>query len=95
MYWSAPPFDAAADERNANDERSSWAEAALLVFAQRTRMAEEMVGDKEDPFFIVSDLLADLAHWCDRHQVDLPSALTHAAQHYLAETDGTGKQFKS
>jgi hypothetical protein len=55
----------------------------------------QRAGDNEDPFFIVYDLLADLAHWCDRHQVDLPSALAHAAQHYLAETGGTGKQFKS
>jgi hypothetical protein len=84
-----------SDDGTTNDERASWAEVALLAFAQRTRMAKRVIGDKEDAFLIVSDLLTDLAHWCDRHQVDLPAALTHAAQHYLAETDGTGKQFKS
>ena len=84
-----------SEDGPSNDDRALWAEAALLAFAQRTGLAKEIVGDKEDPFFIISDLLADLAHWCDRHQVDLPSALTHGAQHYLAETDGTGKQFKS
>jgi hypothetical protein len=78
-----------------NGERAAWAEIALLAFGQKTGLLKERIGDTEDPFFIISDLLADLAHWCDRHQVDLPSALTHAAQHYLAETDGTGKQFKS
>ncbi len=76
-----------------NDERASWAEAALLAFAQRTGMAKEMVGDKEEAFFIVSDLLADLGHWCDRHQVDLAAALVHAAHHYSAETKGYGRQF--
>jgi hypothetical protein len=84
-----------SDDGTTNDDRASWAEVALLVFAQRTGTAKEMVGDKEDPFLIVSDLLADLGHWCDRHGVDLPLALVHAAQHYLAETDGTGKQFNS
>jgi len=83
------------DDGPTNDERASWAEAALLSFAQRTGLAKEMLGDKEDPFLIVSDLLADLAHWCDRHNVDLPSALVHAARHYDAETGGTGRQFSS
>ena len=57
--------------------------------------AKEIVGDKEDRFFIISDLLADLAHWCDRNEVDLPSALIHAAEHYRAETNGRGKQFNA
>jgi hypothetical protein len=83
------------DDRTANDERAPWAEVALLTFARRTGMAEDMVGDKEDVFFIVSDLLADLGHWCDRHQVDLAAALVHAAEHYRAETKGYGRQFSS
>ncbi len=85
-----PPVDGVT-----NNDRASWAEVALLAFAKRTGMAKEMVGDSEDPFLIVSDLLADLAHWCDRHSVDLPSALAHAAQHYLAETESIGEQFSS
>jgi len=89
------PPNAAANEGTTNDDRALWAEAALLAFAQRIGLAKEMVGDKEDRFFIISDLLADLAHWCDRNEVDLPSALIHAGQHYCAETDGTGKQFSS
>jgi hypothetical protein len=67
-----------SDEGITNDERASWAEAALIVFAQRTGLTKETLGDKEDPFLMVSDLLADLAHWCDRSHVDLPSALEHA-----------------
>ena len=89
------PPDAAANEGASNDDRALWAEAALLTFAQRTGLAKEIVGDKEDRFFIISDLLADLAHWCDRNEVDLPSALIHAAEHYRAETNGRGKQFNA
>ncbi len=81
------------DEGIPNDDRASWAEAALLAFAQRTGMAKEMVGDKEDTFFIVSDLLADLGHWCDRHRLDLAEALAHAGHHYSTETKGYGRQF--
>jgi hypothetical protein len=82
------------DDGITNDDRASWAEAALIVFAQRTGLAQETLGDKEDPFLIVSDLLADLAHWCDLNRVDLPSALTHAARHYHAETGGQGGQLR-
>ena len=78
-----------------NDDRASWAEAALLAFGKRTRLLKESVGDKEDPFFIISDLLADLAHWCDRHEVDLAAALLQAAGHYKEETGGAGRQFSS
>lgn len=82
------------DERPTNDDRASWAEAALIVFAQRTGLAKETLGDKEDPFLIVSDLLADLAHWCDLNHIDLPAALAHAARHYNAETGGQGEQLR-
>jgi hypothetical protein len=94
MHWPVT-FDATADNGPTNDNRASWAEAALMAFCKQIGVISSSLGDKEEAFLIVADLVADLAHWCDRHQVDLPSALTHAAQHYLAETDGTGKQFKS
>lgn len=84
-----------ADEGPTNDDRTSWAEAALIVFAQRTGLVKETLGDEEAPFLIISDLLADVAHWCDRNHVDLPAALAHAARHYQAETGGTGRQFSS
>ena len=94
MIYPTPNNDSGNDGPT-NDERASWAEAALLSFAQRMGLAKEMLGDKEDPFLIVSDLLADLAHWCDRHKIDLPTALVHAARHYHAETGRTGRQFSS
>jgi hypothetical protein len=78
-----------------NDDRASWAEAALLAFGKRTRLLKKCVGDKEDPFFIISDLLTDLAHWCDRHNLEFSAALVHAAEHYGAETNVQGTQFGS
>ena len=75
-----------------NDERASWAEIALTAFGQRTGMVIESVGDDEDPFLIIADLLADLAHWCDRHGVDLQEALRRAGRHYRAEIGSLGKQ---
>lgn len=86
----AIPPDATAAEGITNAERANWAETALLAFGRQIGAVSNSIGDKEEPFLIVADLLADLAHWCDRNHVDLPSALTHAARHYQAETGGQG-----
>ena len=86
------PPDATADEGTTNADRASWAEIALRAFGQRTGMVYEVVGDDEDPFLIVADLLADVAHWCDRNNVDLQSAIRHATRHYRTETAQEGRQ---
>jgi hypothetical protein len=88
------PPDATADEGTTNQERSAWAETALLAFGRKTGTIKETIGDADDPFQILSDLMADLAHWCDRNNVDLPSVLKHASRHYLAETAGKGSQLR-
>ncbi len=84
--------DATAGEGPSNDERAAWAEVALLAFGQRMGMVREKLGADEDAFLIVADLLADLAHWCDRKDVGMQSALEYAAGHYQTETGGKGKQ---
>lgn len=86
------PPDATADEGTTNAERSSWAEIALYAYGQRTGTVYEVVGDDEDPFLIVADLLADLAHWCDRNDVSLRSAIWYATRHYQTETGSEGRQ---
>ena len=86
------PPDANADEGTTNADRASWAEVALLAYGKRTGTVRETVGDYEDPFLIVGDLLADLAHWCDRNNVDLQSAIRSATRHYQAETGSLGRQ---
>ena len=89
-----PPPDATGDEGITNDERASWAEVGLIAFGQLTGMVRSHIGDKEDGFLVVADLLCDIAHWCDRNGVDLPSALRLAASHYMEETGGQGGQLK-
>ncbi len=86
------PPDATADEGTTNAERASWAEIALRALGQRTGTVHEVVGDDEDPFFIVADLLADFAHWCDRSKVTLQSAIQYATRHYQTETASEGRQ---
>lgn len=86
------PPDATENEGTTNAERASWAELALRAYGRRTGTVHKVVGDDEDPVFIVGDLLADLAHWCDRHGVDLQSAIHSATRHYQAETASEGKQ---
>ena len=89
------PNDATTgDEDITNEKRASWAEAALIAFCKQTGVISSSLGEKEEAFLIVADLLADLAHWCDRNHVDLPSAWTHAARHYGAETGGQGGQLR-
>jgi hypothetical protein len=87
------PPDATAFEGITNDQRASWAEVGLVAFGQRTGLVRAHLGDKEDPFLVVADLLGDIAHWCDRNDVDLQVALRLAAQHYDEETGGEGEQF--
>jgi hypothetical protein len=67
------------DPDGQNDDRSSWAEAALQSFMDCTG------SDQEDA---LSDLLADLRHWCDRNNDDFDAALERARGHYEAETLG-------
>jgi len=86
------PNDATTDEGTTNDERASWAEVGLLAYGQRTGTVGEKVGDDEDPSLIVTDLLADIAHWCDRNNVDLQSALESATKYYQTETGEKGRQ---
>lgn len=69
---SLPP-----DPDGENDNRSQWAEDALVAFMASTGT------EKEDA---VADLLADLMHYCDRHAFDFEAELAQGRQHYEAET---------
>ncbi len=65
------------DPEGMNDNRAAWAGEALAVFMLATGT------DLEDA---VSDLIADLMHWCDRHGIAFDEELARAATHYEAET---------
>ena len=60
-----------------NPNRARWAAAALAEFRRQTG------ADLEDA---VSDLLADLMHWCDRLGQEFPQELRRALHHYEEET---------
>jgi hypothetical protein len=60
-----------------NEYCAECAAAALLIFQNLTN------SDREDA---VSDLLADLMHWCDRHGRNFDNELRRALYHYEEET---------
>ncbi len=68
------------DPERLNPNRARWAAAALAQFRQRTG------ADLKDA---VSDLLADLMHWCDRFGQEFPRELRRALNHYEEETDAS------
>jgi len=61
-----------------NEARVQWAESALLALASETGAD---VGDA------ISDLLADLMHWCDQHGQNFEIELGRARDHYDYETE--------
>jgi hypothetical protein len=71
-----------------NNDRSRWAAIGLERFASETGQIPGL--EIED---IVSDFIADLAHFCDRHNIDLQDQIRRAAGNYDAETRGRGVQF--
>lgn len=60
-----------------NSNRAKSAAAVLKSYQQRTPV------DLEDA---LSDLLADLVHWCDRVGQDFDMELLRARRHYAEET---------
>lgn len=63
-----------------NPNRALWAAAALGEFQRQTG------ADQADA---LSDLLADLMHWCDRYGQNFPKELRRALDHYEEETDAS------
>lgn len=71
------------DPDNQNQERAEWAQQTLAYFAKLTG------SDMEDA---LSDLLCNIAHWCDENDYEFETELRRAARHYADETDGRGVQ---
>lgn len=65
------------DPEGQNDDRAEWADAAIAAFRAVTGT------DLEDA---VSDLIADLMHWCDRHDISFSEELYRGQYHYRCET---------
>ncbi len=77
---SKPPQSLPQDPDRLNADRALWAAAALAELRRQTG------ADLEDA---VSDLLADLMHWCDRFGQEFPKELRRALNHYQEETDAS------
>ena len=74
---SQQPQPLPQDPDRLNAHRALWAAAALAELRRQTG------ADLEDA---VSDLLADLMHWCDRFGQAFPEELRRARYHYAEET---------
>ena len=72
-----------ANPEKANQHRSKWVEKALRAFAKETGQSVKHDGWPE----ITGDFLADLGHFCDRHELQLAPLVVCAARHYELETD--------
>jgi hypothetical protein len=73
MKTKLPP-----DPEGMNDKRAAWGERAIVAFETATRT------DRDDA---LSDLLADLMHWCDRNGFNFDDELFRARNHYESEID--------
>ena len=72
------------DPDGQNDDRAEWADAAIKAFAFTVRM--DPVVEGEDT--VLTDLLTDMMHWCDRRSFTFADCLRRAQAHYEAEIDG-------
>lgn len=79
-----------------NFQRSTWAQETLQLFEEYGESPhpdstkEELQRNLEQN---LSDLLADLAHLCDRSGLAMLSVLSKARAQYYEETDYEGGQF--
>ena len=71
-----------ADHGALNDHCAMWADVALRAFAEPTGLDFEADGWDT----AISDLLADLHHLADRHDVSWWAVLGRADGHYTEET---------
>jgi hypothetical protein len=65
-----------------NERRAQWARTALESFARQTGQSIDLPdGDAE----VIGDLLCDLHHWADAHDVLWDQAMARGEMHYEAE----------
>lgn len=61
-----------------NADRAIWAAAALAAFIDQT--------GPDDDASAISDLITDLGHYCDEHDLDFLDIVARGVGHYKAET---------
>lgn len=65
------------------DDCAKHAEVAISAF---------IAGNGEATGHVVADLIADLQHWCDKHNVSFHSELERGRQYYSEETTKAGRR---
>lgn len=65
-----------------NRDKAAFARVALRAYATRTGLAEHFPSDHET---VISDLLADLMHYCTIHDLSFNDLLSRADRHYSEE----------
>ena len=68
------------DEGPCNSDRAEWAENALSVFCEDTGLDQEI--ERQEA---VSDLLCNLGHYCDLHDLDFLALASRAIGVWDAE----------
>ena len=71
-----------ADPEALNDSRAMWAEVALRAFTEETGL--DIEGDGWD--IAICNLVADLRHLADRHDLSWDAVLDRVDNHYTEET---------
>jgi len=76
-----------------NDKRAEVAKIALLSFARKFGETDEVgeLGVFKEQNLV--DLLADLAHYCNRQNINMTRCWEKAQSHYAGETNNAGRQF--
>jgi hypothetical protein len=88
-----PDGDLPPDPEGMNEQRASAAGETLAFFAMK---AGELGDDNGLDEQNLTDLLADLAHYCDREEgLNLTAIWERARTHYEEETGNQGKQFEA
>jgi len=88
MYDELPP-----DPEEMNDKRALAARRALLYFARDFGETDDRGELAELAEQNITDLLVDLAHYCDRENLLLRECILRAGRGYAEETKRQGMQF--
>jgi hypothetical protein len=73
-----------ADVHPKNKERADRAEAALLTYVELTNSQDDWSYDDKE--LVVSDLLTDLEHFCELHDLNFSGAIARGNEHYTTES---------
>ncbi len=81
-----------------NNKRADWARDVLEYFEQfGERPHPDLTTDEERGIAKqnLSDLIADMGHYCDRNGLRMDEVIRIASYHYAEETRQEGAQFDS